>query len=52
IQPNRTLRRTGLKTLIVTDKSTISIGLTVGANKDNITLNADYLGLIKYNSKS
>jgi len=37
---------------MVTRKSATSTGLTAEADKDNISLNTDHMGLVKYESRT
>nr|KMM72211.1 hypothetical protein CPAG_08509 [Coccidioides posadasii RMSCC 3488] len=52
IQPDGTLAKTGQKMFMVTEKSATSTGLTAVADENNIPLNTDHSGLVKYESKS
>ncbi|KAH6973907.1 hypothetical protein EDB80DRAFT_595707 [Ilyonectria destructans] len=45
-------RKTGRPSLLVTEKSTTSTGLVAVAEEDNIALNTDHSGLVKYDSRS
>jgi hypothetical protein len=38
--------------LLVIEKSATSIGLVAVADKDNVSLNIDYSGLVKFSSRS
>ncbi|KAI0125986.1 hypothetical protein BJ170DRAFT_633363 [Xylariales sp. AK1849] len=51
-QPNGTLLKTGERILMVTKKSATSTGLTAIADEDNIPLDVDHSGLVKYDSRS
>ncbi|KAJ6033774.1 hypothetical protein N7444_011545 [Penicillium canescens] len=44
--------RTGRRSLLVTEKSATSTGLVAVADEDNIPLNTDHSGLVKYNSRN
>ncbi|KAK1977851.1 hypothetical protein LZ30DRAFT_243022 [Colletotrichum cereale] len=52
IQSNGKLGKTGPKILMVTHKSATSVGLTAGAEEDNVALDTDHSGLVKYDSSS
>ncbi|KAM5342908.1 hypothetical protein ACJ41O_013874 [Fusarium nematophilum] len=45
-------RKTGPPSLLVTERSTTSTGLVVMADEDNIALNTDHSGLVKYDSSN
>ncbi|KAF9781969.1 hypothetical protein IL306_012090, partial [Fusarium sp. DS 682] len=45
-------RKSGRPSLLVTEKSTTSTGLVAVAEEDNIALNTDHSGLVKYDSRS
>ncbi|KAJ4181106.1 hypothetical protein NW759_017203 [Fusarium solani] len=45
-------RKTGPPSLLVTEKSTTSTGLVAMAEEDNIALNTDHSGLVKYDSSN
>ncbi|KAM5359278.1 hypothetical protein ACJA88_015171 [Fusarium oxysporum] len=45
-------RKTGPPSLLVTEKSTTSTGLVAMADEDNIALNTDHSGLVKYDSRN
>ncbi|KAK1977787.1 hypothetical protein LZ30DRAFT_730850, partial [Colletotrichum cereale] len=44
-------RKTGPASLLVTEKSATATGLVAVADEDNIPLNADHSGLVKYSSR-
>jgi hypothetical protein len=44
--------RTGDPSLLVTEKSATSTGLVAAADEDNIPLNTDHSGLVKYSSRN
>ncbi|EPS29040.1 hypothetical protein PDE_03987 [Penicillium oxalicum 114-2] len=44
--------KTGRPSLLVTEKSATSTGLVAVADEDNISLNTDHSGLVKYNSRN
>lgn len=44
--------KTGTPSLLVTEKSTTSTGLVAAVDEDNVALNTDHSGLIKYKSRS
>ncbi|KAL4962580.1 uncharacterized protein BDV14DRAFT_178258 [Aspergillus stella-maris] len=50
-QPDGTLAKNGPKTFMVTEKSATSLGLTATHKEDNIPLNTDHSGLVKYESR-
>lgn len=50
MQDNKRITKTGSETLLMIEKSAISIGLTAVTDKNNVNLNTDHLGLVKYNS--
>ncbi|KAK3371804.1 hypothetical protein B0T24DRAFT_579256 [Lasiosphaeria ovina] len=53
LQPDgKTLTKTGPETLMVTQKSATSTGLTAVADEDNIPLSADHMGLVKYEGRT
>ncbi|ERF76578.1 hypothetical protein EPUS_05851 [Endocarpon pusillum Z07020] len=52
IQRDGTLTKTGPRTFMVTQKSATSTGLTAPADENNIPLNMDHSGLVKYESRS
>ncbi|KZL84934.1 ankyrin repeat-containing protein [Colletotrichum incanum] len=45
-------RKTGPPSLLVTEKSATATGLVAVADEDNIPLNTDHSGLVKYSSRS
>ncbi|KAL7770063.1 hypothetical protein ACKLNR_001447 [Fusarium oxysporum f. sp. zingiberi] len=45
-------RKTGPLSLLVTEKSTTSTGLVTMADEDNIALNTNHSGLVKYDSRN
>ena len=49
---DRTLTKTGPKIFMVTQNSAISTGLTAAGDENNIPLNTDHSGLVKYQSRS
>ncbi|KAJ8108205.1 hypothetical protein OPT61_g8336 [Boeremia exigua] len=51
-QPDGSLAKTGPKMMMVTTKSATSTGLTATADEDNIPLNKDHSGLVKYESRN
>ncbi|KAI0163841.1 hypothetical protein GGR57DRAFT_497931 [Xylariaceae sp. FL1272] len=51
IQPDGTLDRTGAPVLMVTKKSATSIGITAAASEDNVPVEADHSGLVKFGSR-
>ncbi|KAF2176608.1 hypothetical protein K469DRAFT_812982 [Zopfia rhizophila CBS 207.26] len=52
IRPDGTLAKIGPKTFMVTQKSATSTGLTAVADENNISLNMDHSGLVKYESRT
>ena len=50
MQADARITKTGLKTLLVTQKSATSTGLTAVADEDNVNLDTDHSGLVKYDS--
>lgn len=46
------LRKTGPKVLMVTRDSATSTGLTTTSDEDNIPLDTDHSGLVKYDSRT
>ncbi|KAL4744228.1 NACHT domain-containing protein [Aspergillus terricola var. indicus] len=52
LQPNGTLAKNGPKAFMVTEKSATSLGLTATHKEDNIPLNTDHSGLVKYETRS
>jgi hypothetical protein len=52
VQPDGTLSKNGPKKLMVTRVSATSTGLVAVADEDNIALDTDHYGLVKYESKS
>ena len=50
--PDGKLRKTGRLSLLVTEKSATSTNLVAVADKDNIPLNTDHSGLVKYKSRN
>ena len=52
IRPDGTLAKTGPKTFMVTEKSATSTGLTATADENNIPLNTDHEGLVKFEYRS
>jgi hypothetical protein len=52
MQQDGTLAKIGPKTFMVTQKSATSTGLTAAADENNIALNTDHSGLVKYESRT
>ncbi|KAI0010398.1 hypothetical protein F4779DRAFT_616681 [Xylariaceae sp. FL0662B] len=52
MQADGTLRKTGSKMLMVTEKSATSTGLTAVPDEDNIGFDTDHSGLVKYDSRT
>ncbi|RYO96491.1 hypothetical protein DL765_011580 [Monosporascus sp. GIB2] len=52
LDQDRKWRKTGRPSLLVTEKSATSTGLVAVAEEDNIALNTDHSGLVKYDSRS
>ncbi|KAL4744299.1 hypothetical protein BDW72DRAFT_188841, partial [Aspergillus terricola var. indicus] len=52
LQPNGTLAKNGPKAFMVTEKLATSLGLTATHKEDNIPLNTDHSGLVKYETRS
>ncbi|KAL5049509.1 hypothetical protein BDW71DRAFT_204766 [Aspergillus fruticulosus] len=52
LQPDGTLAKNGPKMFMVTEKSVTSLGLTATYKEDNIPLNTDHSGLVKFESRS
>ncbi|KAI0164334.1 hypothetical protein GGR52DRAFT_585622 [Hypoxylon sp. FL1284] len=50
-QADGTLTKNGPKTLMVTEKSATSTGLTAVRDEDNISFDTDHSGLVKYESR-
>ena len=51
-QPRGHFTKTGPMIFIVTQESATSIGLNVSGDENNIALNTDHSGLVKYQSRS
>ena len=51
MQEDGCITKTGPKTLLVTHKSATSTGLTAVADEDNVSLDTDHSGLVKYDSR-